>query len=214
MKNYSIFLSLVAVFFVLGLNAEAARFETPLGPGANNPKAEVIKLQQFLFEKGYLRVAPTGNYLSLTVQAVKDFQLSQGIETVGFFGPLTRAAANRIYESRVAAEVGDFSVSNSTNTAGVASVFLSQTKEIKWETKNYPANIGVNINLLRKVSDNPVEYELVRQIAKDTANDGLETWLPLSSDGDKSNLYIEVTCSTTHDFGGECRFSGKTVKAF
>ncbi len=214
MKNYLNLISLLALFFVFGSVAEAAFFETPLGTGANNPKTEVLKLQQFLFDRGFLKVAPTGNYLGLTTVAVKAFQNSQGIETTGFFGPLSRAAANKILANADISEVSSFSVGPIKGSNLVASVALSNTREIKWETKNYPDNVGVNINLLRKISDNPTEYVLVRQIAKDTPNDGIEIWTPVVSDGDKSSLFIEVTCSTTYAFSGECRFSGKTLKAF
>lgn len=214
MKNYLSLIGLFALFFVFGSVAEAAWFETSLGAGANNPKTEVMKLQQFLFDGGYLKAAPTGNYLSLTTQAVKSFQQSQGIETTGFFGPLTRAAANKVYGSKMAAaEVSSFSVS-SPKVSGTASVLLSQTKEIKWKTINYPVGVGVNINLLRKVGSNPDEFELVRQIAKDTPNDGVEVWVKNQNDGKSEDLYIEVTCSTTHAFAGECRFAGEAVKAF
>jgi hypothetical protein len=91
---------------------------------------------------------------------------------------------------------------------------MADTKEIKWQTNNYPVGVGVNINLLRKVSSNPDKFELVRQIAKDTPNDGYELWVKTAKDGDSSNLYIEVTCSTTYKFEGECQFLGKAIKVF
>lgn len=214
MKNYLYKIAPIVVFVALLLPslADAAQFEVPLGPGASNPKAEVTKLQQFLFQKGFLKVAPTGNYLSLTIQAVKDFQQSQNIETTGFFGPLSRAAANKVFAGAVVPSgISSFTVSP---LEGAAGAFLSDSKEIKWQTKDYPAAVGVNINLLRKVSTNPESFELVRQIAKDTPNDGYELWVKTAQDGNTSDLYIEVTCSTTYKFEGECRFLGKAIKVF
>ncbi len=189
-------------------SAQVVSFDMSLGFGRNNPKAEVMELQQFSFELGFLKVNPTGNYLNLTVAAVKAFQSSQGIESTGFFGPLSRAAANRVVLSRIP------SVSPIKGANLIASVAVYNTKEVNWQTNDYPSGAGVNINLLRKTSDNPIEYVLIRQIAKDTPNDGSEIITIDSKDGEKDSLYVEVTCSTTYSYQGECRFSGKTVKVF
>lgn len=215
-KNNYLKATIVSAILLLPMisSAEVVSFDMSLGFGRNNPKAEVMKLQQFLGELGLLKVAPTGNYLNLTVAAVKAFQNSQGIESTGFFGPLSRAAANRVVSSRIPSEVSSFSVSPIKGANLIASVVAYNTKEVNWETKDYPAGAGVNINLLRKVSDNPVGYVLVRQIAKDTPNDGSEILTIDSKDGEKDSLYMEVTCSTTYSYQGECRFSGKTVKVF
>ena len=54
-------------------------------------------LQEFLKSKGeaiYPEGLVSGNYLSLTVLAVKRYQASKGIIQTGYFGPLTRQAAN------------------------------------------------------------------------------------------------------------------------
>lgn len=195
-------------------SAQVVSFDVSLGFGRNNPKAEVMKLQQFLLELGFLKVNPTGNYLNLTVAAVKAFQSSQGIESTGFFGPLSRAAANRVVLSRIPSEISSFSVSPIKGANLIASVAVYNTKEVNWQTNDYPSGAGVNINLLRKTSDNPIEYVLIRQIAKDTPNDGSEIITIDSKDGEKDSLYVEVTCSTTYSYQGECRFSGKTVKVF
>jgi len=57
--------------------------------------SDVKSLQQFLIDKGYLKGTATGNYLTLTVAAVKAYQTAKGITPVnGRFGPKTRAAVN------------------------------------------------------------------------------------------------------------------------
>ena len=58
--------------------------------------SEVKRLQNFLISKGYLASGlNTGNYLSLTVAAVKAYQTAKGITPViGRCGPKTRAAIN------------------------------------------------------------------------------------------------------------------------
>jgi peptidoglycan hydrolase-like protein with peptidoglycan-binding domain len=62
----------------------------------NNP--EVRCLQEFLKSRGpeiYPEGLVTGNFLSLTLAAVKRYQASKGLIQTGYFGPLTRAAANK-----------------------------------------------------------------------------------------------------------------------
>ena len=84
-----------------------------------------------------------------------------------------------------------------------ASAVLAGTKTVNWQTANYPAGVGVNINLIRKISDSPKQFTLVRTLATDTPNDGQETWTP--QEGESSDdLYVEVTCSNAHQFKLGC----------
>lgn len=217
--NKFAYFSVLALMFVLPIvgQAQVTDFQVSLGVGVIN-QVEVLKLQQFLFDQGYLKVTPTGNYLSLTKAAVQAFQASQNIEQTGYFGPKSRMAANSIVSAKnnVAkvppAQVSDVSVSKMSNQT--AAVFSGEVQGVMWQTTNYPTGVGVNINLLRKVSDVPAEYMLVRQIAKDTLNDGVHTWSKIVTDGNVNDLYVEVTCSTTYAFKGECRFTGQAIKVF
>ena len=78
----------------------------------------------------------------------------------------------------------------STATANTASV--GDLQHITWTSSNYSA-ATVAINIIRKVSDNPISYELVRQVASSTANDGDAVWVPALSDVGP-NTYIQVAC--------------------
>jgi len=61
---------------------------------------DVERLQGFLISRGYMAEdLSTGNFLSLTRAAVREFQRDNGISATGFFGPLTRARVNSIIES-------------------------------------------------------------------------------------------------------------------
>ena len=51
----------------------------------------VIRLQERLAELGYFYVNPTGNYLDVTVQCVKDFQLLNGMAATGIADAETQA---------------------------------------------------------------------------------------------------------------------------
>lgn len=69
-----------------------ASFDTNLKYGDRGEK--VTELQEFLIDKSLLNSATTGNFYSLTLRAVKDYQSVQGLPSTGFFGPLTREKAN------------------------------------------------------------------------------------------------------------------------
>lgn len=107
------------------------------------------------------------------------------------------------------ASVGVRSITAASN---VASPFFISAKNIQWNTANYSAYVGVNINLLRRISDSPVQYQLVRQIASNTPNDGIHLWIPQVSDL-YGNLFIEVTCSTTTTHPQGCFVTTMPLKA-
>lgn len=210
MKNLTkLVLLLVLIVSPFSTSAQVANFSIPLSYGSS-AKAEVLKLQRFLVSTGFLSIAPTGNFLSLTQEAVKAFQRSQGIDPIGVFGPLTRAAANKYLAQDNTPKASVVSQDVSSNTSGAA-VFLANSQKIQWKTVDYPANVGVNVNLLRKKSDSPLVYELVRKIATNTPNDGEEVWTPLATEKG-SDMYIEVTCSTTYTFKGGCSLSQTPTK--
>lgn len=78
------------VKLTVGIQAFAADLEYGM-----KQSSEVKRLQEFLTSKGYLAAGlNTGNYLSLTVTAIKAYQTAKGISPVGRFGPQTRAAVN------------------------------------------------------------------------------------------------------------------------
>lgn len=57
--------------------------------------SDVMRLQQFLIDKGYMVGPATGNFYTKTLAAVKAYQTAKGITPVsGYFGPLTRQAVN------------------------------------------------------------------------------------------------------------------------
>jgi len=98
-----------------------------------------------------------------------------------------------------------------TDVTSPASAVLAGAKNINWQTANYPANAGVNINLIRKISDSPREFTLVRTLETDTANDGQETWIPQNGEN-TNNLYVEVTCSNNYQFQAGCSLSSEPIK--
>lgn len=211
MKNTYRFLIVTLAFLsfaVAGTAFADEAFNVSLKYGDSG--AEVVRLQEFLVNQGFLKSSlVTGNFFSLTGNAVKEFQKANGIDQTGFFGPLTRSAANS--KGLVAKPKAGGSIT-SLATVNTASVALSGAKTVSWQTSNYPLDAGVDINLLRKTSDKPLSYVLVEKIAKNTKNDGTEVWTPKVNAS--ADLYIEVTCSSDYNFKDGCSFSGLPVKAF
>ncbi|KKL98440.1 hypothetical protein LCGC14_1824410 [marine sediment metagenome] len=81
-------------FLIVPLVTQGATFERNLFYGISND-IEVTKLQEFLTSEGVYTGPITGNFFSLTLQGVKNFQAREDIEPVaGYFGPLTRFKAN------------------------------------------------------------------------------------------------------------------------
>jgi peptidoglycan hydrolase-like protein with peptidoglycan-binding domain len=200
MKKFSIILVLV---FVLGFAslAQAAQFDVNLSYGSTN-RAEVIKLQEFLVTRGLLDTAPTGSYFNVTKQAVTDFQRAYGISPLnGVFGPATRAVANSMFTTPATPKPSVRLQSVSTSANNTATAVLA----------NYPAGAGVDINLIRKTDDTPSQFLFLRKVATNTANDGQET-LSLRRGETGSNIYVEVTCSSTFAFQNGCQLQGSPMK--
>ncbi|MDD5016383.1 MAG: peptidoglycan-binding domain-containing protein, partial [Atribacterota bacterium] len=54
----------------------------------------VKELQRYLIEKGFMTGQATGNFYTVTLSAVKNYQASKNIITTGYVGPLTRQSIN------------------------------------------------------------------------------------------------------------------------
>ncbi len=92
MKKFSLFCIITAATF-LPLGAFAASFPRDLYYGMRSD-GEVKHLQEFLRGQSLYDGPVTGNFLSRTTDAVKKFQMREGISPVaGYFGPKTRARA-------------------------------------------------------------------------------------------------------------------------
>jgi len=201
------FFLLTLVSVVVSEAAATASFNVSMGVGSTN-KTEVTKLQNFLINQGLLKATPNGNFGPQTKKAVYAFQVNQNIKNPnGYVGPMTHAAINKIVESgaTVAMNPSTVSIKSITSTGNNlgASALMSNSKTIRWETSNYPSNIGVNINLLKKTSDTPVTFSLIKTIVKDTVNDGEEKWIPKTEEIN-NNTYVEVTCSSSYQFTQGC----------
>lgn len=90
-----VLISVLVFFAAFPAMAESPLFERDLYFGLRND-ADVTRLQQFLTDQKIYSGPITGNFFSLTQAAVKQFQEKNNIVPVaGYFGPKTRAVANR-----------------------------------------------------------------------------------------------------------------------
>jgi peptidoglycan hydrolase-like protein with peptidoglycan-binding domain len=105
---------LIVLLSILPSLAFAQTFDRDLYFGIqNNP--DVTKLQEFLTEQGVYSGPITGNFFSLTLSAVKQFQSAQGISPIsGYFGPLSRGKANQILAAEGVSSTGVTNESGST----------------------------------------------------------------------------------------------------
>lgn len=94
------FLAFVLILFVLPLMVQAQVFTRDLYFGLRSDP-EVVGLQNFLRSQGYFDYpTPTGNFFTITLQAVKKFQQANGVTPLGgYFGPKSRAVANQLISS-------------------------------------------------------------------------------------------------------------------
>src|SRR3989344_42168 len=88
MKKSIIFFVLLFVPFIASATIDINLY---YGLKDNN---KVKELQEFLISKDLLVGSATGNFYSLTLDAVKKYQASIGVTKSGYVGPLTRNAIN------------------------------------------------------------------------------------------------------------------------
>lgn len=89
MKNYKKALLLAVLLLPFVISAEITENQRY---GNSNP--QVMELQEFLIDKGFLQGSATGNFFSLTKKAVMAYQTQQGLPSTGFVGVLTREKIN------------------------------------------------------------------------------------------------------------------------
>ena len=98
MKNILIkglFVGASIIFVVSSASAmTCTNLTKSLAKGSEN--SEVLKLQQFLFDSGYLTAKPNGYFGNATMIALKKFQGASGLAQVGSVGPGTRGKVKEV----------------------------------------------------------------------------------------------------------------------
>lgn len=88
-RSYALKAIAFGVALFMFAHTSHAAFDADLQFGARG--AATLELQKLLISQGYLSGAATGNFLSLTKQAVIKFQKASNVPATGYVGPLTRA---------------------------------------------------------------------------------------------------------------------------
>jgi len=122
-----------------GAQSMSGTFNTTLKYGSTGPA--VVALQSFLVSKGLLTMpagVSMGYFGGLTKSAVATYQISKGIQpSAGYFGPITRAAAN-------ADSVGGTTTTTTTPGCSAGALFNSMTgTPCSTTTTTTTANTGV-----------------------------------------------------------------------
>lgn len=179
------FVTTVSIPSSVSAASNGKKFDKNLSFGMKN-SADVKSLQQFLSQEGYFKGEATGNYLSATAEAVKSFQKSNKIDATGYVGPITRSALN--------SKSVDALLSLTSHKGG-EKIEVGNKQALKWTASNYTSS-DVKVNIIKKVSSNPNRYELVRTVSEKTANDGVATWVPTTSDIG-NNIFVEIGCKNS-----------------
>src|ERR1035437_7920188 len=107
------FLAILVALVAIPLLASALTFTRPLSYGAKGN--DVVALQQYLKDQGYFHYPTlTGYFGSYTWRALAAFQWDNKLESVGYLGPKTEFALNKLLDQSLA------SLATSTSAAPAA----------------------------------------------------------------------------------------------
>lgn len=116
MKKLTIVLTCILSFSYASA-ASCVDLKSGLARGMEN--ANVLAMQNFLFEKGYLQAKPNGYFGAGTFAGVKAYQKSLGFEQAGSVGPATRAALKKATCGTTGQTSQTTTTTSSTNTIGI-----------------------------------------------------------------------------------------------
>ena len=130
----------------------------------------VTELQEFLISKGFLTGRATGNFYSLTLSAVKQYQTSKQINPTGYVGSLTRQA--------IAQDLSNTSTTPNNLAPTVFSGYLLLTKNTKYANQSFSipqqnikfADFNLQNKTTESVNINNIEVDLVVGANLSTAN--------------------------------------------
>lgn len=222
MKKILITLLCTLCIAIVPTIASAASFTKVLQYGMPG-SADVVALQQFLATRGFFKEPATGNFFEVTKSAVSAFQVSVGIDPTGYFGPLTMAAANKMLLTNPTAttqpsapktKISTLSVKDNkkSQSASLIQATIPETKTIIWQTEHYPEQYGVDIQLLKKVSESPAKYDFVQMIVTNTPDDGKYVWTPNIASSE--SLYVQIACTKARRFTEGCSMHGAPQKLY
>ncbi len=154
----------------------------------------VKELQQFLIGKGFLTGNVTGNFYSLTLNAVKNYQASKKINNTGYVGPLTRQAINA--DLSLSATNNSVVISTTTSNTPLTgllklskSTSYGEQKVTAPQTKFKLSDFSLTNNTTELINLKTIEIDLAMGVNLYTTN----TYL--------TNLYVVYGSNTTLTLG-------------
>lgn len=218
MKNIKQILIATVLFFGLSSVASAYTFNTDLTYGSVG--ADVTALQQFLTDQGNYSGPVTGNFYSLTRQALISFQVQKGITpSLGYFGPITRSVVNSLSSNVVDNSTSTDEVVLSPNVNSLQAqldALLNEVAQLQARlASSSQATSSTPVATSTPVT--PINHEPEPQPLLDNTNHNMEHYDAFGQDNveawyfnDQSNTFVldaEVHPDITYSLVGQPRFA-------
>jgi peptidoglycan hydrolase-like protein with peptidoglycan-binding domain len=145
-------LSLVLSSLILLLTLSVASASGLAMPGS---KGHVVtEIQSYLHQLKYLKSAPTGYYGSMTVEAVKSFQMEHNLKSDGLVGADTLAALKEALSQKKTTV--EYSVKQGDTLPGIAENFKTSTASIMAKNNLSSNELSEGQKLQINAGENPV----------------------------------------------------------
>lgn len=202
-KNIVTSLCIAASFIFITSSASALTCTTltrSLSKGSENN--EVLALQQFLFDGGFLAVKPNGYFGENTRKAVILFQKRQKISMTGTVGPLTRAKIQEMSCMIVPASLNEKKSSNVVASDVGKVLVVTKNTQITTGAQEVPASSAVH-----EIPTIYVKTFLASDITPNSATlkgvggiDGEKHWFEWGTTMEMKNVTPQVAASTSYSY--------------
>lgn len=189
MKYFGKLLAIIILFYATTTHAQVLPFDIDLEHGMSG--LEVRMLQQYLAPLGYFDHVVTGNFLDITRSGVKAWQTANCVPSTGYFGPLSRAAANGLKKCPTA----------STVQSQPTTVIQESVLPVQAKTETVSPLTRTRVNSRSRSNDTPAVSVSVSPTSTTTRVLSSATFTATVSNADDTS----VTWSTT---GGSINSSG------
>jgi peptidoglycan hydrolase-like protein with peptidoglycan-binding domain len=136
---------------------------------------EVMELQDFLTSKGFLSAQTSGNFFSLTRNAVVAYQRSIGLPATGFVGPLTRTKINNELSLANASSIaGEISETGATTPPVQNSTTISAQQQIQ-NLLSQLAQLNTQMLKLNSNTQTQTQSQQTTQIAQNQTPEVIST---------------------------------------
>lgn len=165
--NKTILVGMLSLVFAFTPFISHAAFDVSLKYSA---KGDAVKeLQEFLIDGGYLAAGNnSGNFFSLTLKAVKAFQVANNLPSTGYFGPMSRKVASDLIAADLSASDSQETIETGSTTApthtSAIDTLNTQITNLTNQVVEQNQKLGSIVTNTTKVTPAPV---VVPQVTKD-----------------------------------------------